>query len=150
MPAVAAAEDVHAPLAVPANERGEAPFLAGVLPVSAVRLVVGEGRVSFVDRGDGIRVSGLETAEFVFLIEVGVRNVTVALGEVRLEEDHLNLVAFAMRHGINNAVGDVFAPTRGIKHLLGCAVAVDGNATNDQIALSFNTFADHLNEFFGE
>ena len=65
---VTVAEDVHVPLDVPEAERSEAPFAVGVFPVSAVRLLVGEGVVGFVDDRDGVRVSGFETAEFIFLV----------------------------------------------------------------------------------
>lgn len=59
-PAAAVAADVHLALAARTDERGVAPIAFGVFPVSAVRLLIGEGRIGFIHGGDGDRVSGLE------------------------------------------------------------------------------------------
>jgi len=46
-----AAADIHATLAAPAAERGEAPLAFAILPMSAVGVLIGEGGVVGVHLG---------------------------------------------------------------------------------------------------
>ena len=58
--------------------------------MSAVRLLISEGGVSFIHGGDRDRIGGFETAELELLFEVIVGDETVALREVGFEKHNLD------------------------------------------------------------
>lgn len=138
-PAAVATADAHDALVAPAAEGREAPLIAGILPVGAVRMIVCEGRVGFVDRGEGERICGYKAAQFVFLVEVSVADVATA--EIELEEDDVRFGSRSPRHGLDHVLVAVEgAPGRGDGRL-GFAFAIHGDAADDQVADRFHALA---------
>ena len=144
-PLAAAAADARLALAAPEAERGVTPLPVTVFPVGSVRMLVGEGWISFVHCSNGVRISGFEAAQFKLFFEIFVVDVAVAPCQVGFEEDDFDFfVTNTSGHARNHVFVRVLLSLGGVEHGLPCAVAVnDCDAADDQIADRFDAATKH-------
>jgi len=140
VPAAAAAVDAHPAPAAPTAERGVAPVAFGVFPISAVRLLIGEGGVGLIYGGKGVGVSGLEATQFKLLFEVVIGDAVIALGQIGFEEYDLNFISRGLRHAVHDRAVRVLLAAGGIQRLLRRANTI--HLGLDQVRDCFNTFAE--------
>ncbi len=145
IPAAAAAVDAHAERISRPAERGEAPTILSVFPVRSVRVVIGEYRIVGVHLGQRIGINGLETAEFVLLLEISVANEAA-----EIEEADFDLLTLTTGHGLDDVLVSVLVPTSGIEHVLWRTGAVDVDAADDHVADRLDTDAERSQPLLGK
>ena len=133
MPVRVVAVDIHVTLVVvPLVEGLVAPLPFGIFPVGGVGVGVGEGRIGFVDSGQGEWVGGNESPQFVFSFELVVGEPSHRF-ESELKEVDFHFFVVAPRHGVHDILVSVLLAPGGVEGLLVGARKVDGDAAADII-----------------
>ena len=119
VPVVVVAVDARVALVIPAAESGVTPLPIGILPVSAVEMLVGESGVICVGLGEFVRIRRLEAVRPKLFIQIIVADVTATSREVKLEETDISLVFLSARHSFDHEFVRVLLTARGVEYLLG-------------------------------
>jgi hypothetical protein len=130
VPATVALAHAHPALATPATENRIAVLAVCILPLGAVRILVGELRVGFVDGCLTNRVDNQFEAELrEFVVELVARNVST-----EVVKRHGDRVAGTERHTCDDSVVQVQSAASRHHRFLRRTGAVDGGGAGDEFA----------------
>lgn len=145
VPVADVAADTHIAHAAPTVEGTEAPVVIGILPMGAVGVLIGKGRIGFIDGKLQVRISGLEATQLVL-----IRQVVVADVAIKLDERHLDLFALALGHSVHDLAVGVLYTARGVESFLWGAGTVHAHVTDDHVARCLDALADRAHQLIGE